>query len=217
MSDQASEPTATLPGVRAQRPRPSPPAMPEPEPPPEPNQVLERAQGLSQAQLLLGRARAALRGDQHQDDPEPDESPAPTRPTRSSSSASSDPGDPKPKPKPEHIGFDEDELASIEGATAAGIVVISRIVNWLANKTVLRGQPRDLITTTKEARRIAKPLSRFVIKRFNLGDMTITERRNALRGLLAGGLYGARVAEGKPGGAAETEKGEELVDEALAG
>lgn len=109
----------------------------------------------------------------------------------------------------------EDEINTIEGATAAAIVVVSRILDWIANKTVCRGRPRDLVATGNEARRLGRPVARFLVNHVELDGLSVLEKRDLIRGGIAGGAYGARVVAGAPGGKGDPAEADRLIDQAL--
>jgi hypothetical protein len=96
--------------------------------------------------------------------------------------------------------------ADYEELAAAIVLLATRGLNWLANRTVLRGkeQPLDLTATRVEAMRLGRPIARVIVRYYDLGDgVTLSEKKELIRTGLAGGIYVERVADGRPGGQAE--------------
>lgn len=98
---------------------------------------------------------------------------------------------------------------------AQGIVILSRVLNWVASRTWLRGSSKDLVATQREAKQIAKPLTRYLLKRLDMGDLPIGERRDLIRIGLATGNYGSRAAAGEPGGSMQREEAEAQLEAVL--
>lgn len=209
--DQEREMQATLPGVktpsRQPPPRPQPPRQAEAPssraelPDPEQSEEAPRPRGiLGRAQQAASRAQSRRRLE---------EPPAPDSPgrqrrvtvTRTSSGEFSE--------------LSEDEINTIEGATAAAIVIVTRLVDWLANKTICRARPRDLVATGNEARRLGRPLARFLVNHVEVDGLSVLEKRDLIRGGIAGGAYGGRVLAGNPGGKGDPAEADRIIDQAL--
>lgn len=216
MADQEQPREATLPGVRP----PAPSQLPPPPAPSQPSQPGPPASGQPAGPAIdqegqprarrgrLGRldhlARQVRSG----------------RPSEGQEDVDQDPPDRRRRVRirttssGEFSSLTPEELNSIEGATAAALVVASRILDWAANKTVLRGKGRDLVVTPGEARRLAKPIGRFFVNRVEIDGLSVLEKRDTIAAGVAGGAYAHRVVAGRPGGR-EGSEADEVIDQAL--
>jgi hypothetical protein len=104
----------------------------------------------------------------------------------------------------------EDDAGDLADITASGIVLLTRALDWL-----FRRSGKDLVATRKEAKRIARPLTRYVLRRWDIfgdSEVTASDRKDLIRVGLNTGEWVARATMGLPGGADELEP-EELGDD----